>query len=76
MSTRRRFHTIFRSVSETSCDVVSRGPISATQILNEPIALLPTSWPLIREFPEHALGENGEGQFTKKTPTLGIMTGC
>ena len=65
MSTRRRFHTIFRSVSETSCDVVSRGPISAMQILNEPFALLPPSGPLIRKVPELARGENGEGQFTK-----------
>ena len=76
MSTRRRFHTIFRSVSETSCDVVSRGPISATQILNEPIALLPTSGPLIRKIPEHARGKMEKVNSQNKTPTLGIMTGC
>ena len=73
MSTRRRFHTIFRSVSETSCDVVSRGPISATQILNEPIA---PSGPLIREFPDKLMGKIEKVNSQNKTPTLGIMTGC
>ena len=76
MSTRRRFHTIFRSVSETSCDVVSRGPISATQILNEPIALLPRSGPLIRKFPSMLVGKMAKVNSQNKTPTLGIMTGC
>ena len=71
MSTRRRFPTIFRSVSETSCDVVSRGPISATQILNEPIVLFPASGPLIRKIPEHARGKMEKVNSQKKHLHLG-----